>query len=162
MLAVYPATLSSSLEYAGRIYQNADGSFSYTRGLTFSQGDPSIPNRNCRPDYSTPGLAPPGTVAVASYHTHPDQAQPNATSAEFSGSDLVFYTFADKLPGYVAGQNGEGVRQILRFTPGETISQGVSQVVGTISNGSFVPNPAYDPNLKPRTQPPGGDSYEPD
>jgi hypothetical protein len=62
----------------------------------------------------------------------------------------------------VAGQNGEGVRQILRFTPGETISQGVSQVVGTISNGSFVPNPAYDPNLKPRTQPPGGDSYEPD
>jgi len=162
LLAVYPATLSSSLEYAGRIYQNVDGSFSYTRGLTFSQGDPSIPNRNCCPDYSTPGLAPPGTVAVASYHTHPDQAQPKATSAEFSGSDLVFYTFTDKLPGYVAGQNGEGVRQILRFTPGETISQGVSQVVGTISNGSFVPHPAYDPNLKPRTQPPGGDSYEPD
>jgi hypothetical protein len=58
----------------------------------------------------------------------------------------VFYTYTDKLPGYVAGTNAQGVGEIWQFTPGETVSQGKTQVLGTISNGSFVPNPAYDPN----------------
>jgi hypothetical protein len=99
---------------------------------------------------------------VASYHTHPDKEEPRATSAEFSGTDLVFYTFTDKLPGYVAGRNGDGVRQILRFTPGETVRDGVSQVVGTISDRSFIPNPGYDPNRTPNIPSWDGDSYEPE
>jgi hypothetical protein len=144
LLAVYAITRSTNLEYAGRIYQNADGSFSYTQGLTFSQTDPSIPNRNCCSEYSTPGYVPAGTLDVGSYHTHPDIA--GANSAEFSGQDVVFYTYTDKLPGYVAGTNAQGVGEIWQFTPGETVSQGKTQVLGTISNGSFVPNPAYDPN----------------
>lgn len=97
---------------------------------------------------------------MGSYHTHPDS--PEASSAAFSGVDLVFYTYTDKLPGYVAGTNAQGIGEILQFTPGETINQGVTQVLGTISNGSFAPNPAYDPNLKPSTTLPGGDSYDPD
>jgi len=159
LLSVYAMTRSTKLEYAGRIYQNPDGSFSYTQGRTYSQNDPDIPNRNCCPDFSTPGNVPAGTIDVGSYHTHPDSP---GGSAEFSGQDFVFYTYTDKLPGYVAGTNSQGVGEILQFTPGETVSQGITQVVGTISDGSFVPNPAYDPSLKPSQIPPRGDSYDPD
>jgi len=115
LLEVYDITRSTNLEYAGRIYQNSDGTFSYTKGLTVSQGDPSIPNRNCCSSWSTPGPAPVGTNKVASYHTHTDN---RGTSAEFSGTDVVFYTHTDKLPGYMAGTDENGVGKILRFTPG--------------------------------------------
>jgi hypothetical protein len=62
----------------------------------------------------------------------------------------------------VIGTNAQGNGEIRQFTPGDAVSQGITQVLGTISNGSFVPNPAYDPNLKLATTPPGGDSYDPD
>jgi hypothetical protein len=160
LIAVDDLTLSTKLEYAGRIYQKVDGSFSYTRGLNDSQRDPSIPNRNCCPDFSTPGEVPKGTVSMGSYHTHPYTR--GTTNAEFSMLDLSFYTYKDKLPGYLLGTNDQGVGVILKFTPGETVTQGITQILGTISNGSFVPNPAYDPNRKPHVVPPGGDSYDPD
>jgi hypothetical protein len=158
LLAVYAIARSANLEYSGRIYQNADGSFSYTRGLTDSQRDPSIPNRNCCFRSSTPGRVPAGTVDMGSYHTHTD----GGASDEFSVQDVAFYTYTDKLPGYVAGTNAQGIGIILQFTPGETVSQGVTQLMGTISSGRFVLNPAYDPNKKPSRMPPGGDSYDPD
>jgi hypothetical protein len=99
LIAVDDLTQSTKLEYAGRIYQNVDGSFSYTRGLNDSQRDPSIPNRNCCPTFSTPGQVPKGTVAVGSYHTHP--YDPGKTNAEFSPIDFFFYSYDDKLPGYL-------------------------------------------------------------
>jgi hypothetical protein len=58
LLDVYAISRSTNLEYAGRIYQDPNGTFSYTPGLTFSQGDPSIPNRNCCATYSSPGGVP--------------------------------------------------------------------------------------------------------
>ncbi len=103
---------------------------------------------------------PPGTTNIASYHTHTDLA--GSTSAEFSGTDVVFYTHTDKRPGYMAGTDEKGIGKFLRFTPGGTTASGVIQVMGTISNGLFVPNPAYDRNKKPYVTPPGGDSYDPD
>jgi Domain of unknown function (DUF4329) len=160
LLGVYAISRSTNLEYAGRIYQNTDGTFSYTQGLTTSQRDPSLPNRNCCSDSSTPGDAPLGTLNVGSYHTHPDT--PGGSSAGFSGQDVLFYTYMDKRPGYVIGTNKQGIGEIWEFRPGETASEGVSQMLGTISNGSFAPNPNYEPNLKPSTPSPGGDSYDPD
>lgn len=160
LLELYAVTRSTNLEYAGKIYQNSDGTFSYTKGLTFSQGDPSIPNRNCCRDFSTPGPVPQGTTNIASYHTHTDLA--GSTSAEFSATDVVFYTHTDKRPGYMAGTDEKGIGKFLRFTPGGTTASGVIQVMGTISSGLFVPNPAYDPNKKPYVTPPGGDFYDPD
>jgi len=160
LLASYRAAQTANLEYAGRIYQSADGNFSFTQARTLSQLDPSIPNRNCCLGHSSPGDAPQGTVAVGSYHTHP--VVPGFNEAEFSGEDVEFLTDTDKLPGYLAGTNERGDLEILRFTPGETIHDGITQVLGTISKGLFVPDPAYDPTLKPYKPPPGGDSYEPD
>src|SRR5262249_50114671 len=93
LIAVDGLTRSTKLEYAGRIYQKVDGSFSYTRGLNDSQRDPSIPNRNCCPDFSTPGEVPKGTVSMGSYHTHPYAR--GTTNAEFSMIDLSFYTYKD-------------------------------------------------------------------
>jgi hypothetical protein len=159
-MAVDGLTRSTKLEYAGRIYQNGDGSFSYTRGLNDSQRDPSIPNRTCCPTFSTPGEVPKGTVSVGSYHTHP--YDPGKTNAEFSPIDFIFYTYDDKLPGYLLGINDKGASEILKFTPGESVSRGITQILGTISNGSFVLNPSYEPDRKPYVVPPDGDSYDPD
>jgi hypothetical protein len=161
LLEAHSRTRSTGLEYAGRIYQNPDGSYSYTLGRTFSQVDPTIPNRNCCPGFSTPGDVPAGTRDVGSFHTHPDEPARGASSADFSPADVMFYTYTDKRVGYVAGTNEQGIGVILQFTPGETPSQGITQIVGTVVNGSFVPNPAFDPNKKPYTPPPEGDSYDP-
>jgi hypothetical protein len=124
------------------------------------QRDPTIPNRNCCFRSSSPGRVPAGTLDMGSYHTHTDT--PGGSSAEFSVQDFAFYTYTDKRPGYVVGTNAQGIGEIRQFTPGETVSQGVIQLMGTISNGRFVPNPAYDPDKKPSTMLPGGDSYDPD
>jgi hypothetical protein len=69
---------------------------------------------------------------------------------------------AAKHPGYVIGTNAQGVGEILQFTPGDTINQGVTQKLGTISNGRLLPNPAYDPNKRPSVTLPGGDSCDPE
>ena len=96
--------------------------------------------------FPTPGPVPPETTNIASYHTHTDLA--GSTEHEISGTDVI-YTHTDKRPGYMAGTNEKGIGKFLRFTPGGTTASGVIQVMGTISNGLFVPNPAYDRNKKP-------------
>jgi hypothetical protein len=90
---------------------------------------------------------------MGSYHTHP-----NDWSAGFSIADKTFYTEEDKRPGYVAGTNEQGNGEILQYTPGKSIYSGLTQTIGTISGGRFVPNPKFNPNKKPFD----GDSYNPD
>ena len=63
--------------------------------------------------------------------------------------EMFFYTYTDRLQGYVAGTTAEGIGVISKFTPGETTVQGITQTLGTFSGDSFTPNPAYDPNLRP-------------
>jgi hypothetical protein len=156
LLAVYAIARSTHLEYSGRIYQNADGTFSYTQGLTDSQRYPDIPNRNCCPSNASPGNVPEGTLDMGTYHTHPIDRH-----AEFSMLDKSFYTYQDKRPGYLAGTNDQGIGEILQFTPGETVYRGITQTIGTISGGRFIPNPKFNPDKKPRIPPPEGDSCDP-
>jgi hypothetical protein len=79
---VYAISRSTNVDYAGRIYRNADGTFSYTQGMTTAQRHPDIPNRNCCPSSSDLGKIPEGMVDMGSYHTHP-----NDWSAGFSIAD---------------------------------------------------------------------------
>jgi len=150
-LAVYAISRSTHVEYAGRIYQNADGTFSYTQRLTESQRHPDIPNRNCCLSSGDPGKVPEGTVDMGSYHTHH-----NDSSADFSMRDKMFYTDEDRRPGYVAGTNRQGNAEILQYTPGESIYEGLTQTIGTISGGKFIPNPKFNPDKKP----PKNDFYD--
>ena len=154
LLDVYSKSVATHREYAGRIYQNGDGTFSYTPGLTDSQRFPQSnnPNYDCCVSSSSPGNVPAGTQNMGSYHTH-GPYDPGKTNTEFSPLDILFYTYQDKLPGYLAGTNAQGTGVILKFTPGETSGQGLTQTLGSTSNGSFSPNPTYDPNAKPSTTP---------
>jgi len=137
LLLAFALARSAKLEYGGRIYQNADGTFSFTAPQTFSQSDPDIPNRDCCFDIYSLVDAPRGTIAVGSYHTHP--VEPNANQAEFSIDDKNVST-EEKLPAYLAGADQHGVVKILRFTPRDTASSGVTRVLGIIDEyGSFVP-----------------------
>ncbi len=162
LLDVYGRSVATNREYAGRIYRNGDGTFSYTPGLTDSQRFPQSnnPNYDCCASSSSPGNVPAGTQNMGSFHTH-GPYDPGKTNTEFSPPDISFYTYQDKLPGYLAGTNAQGTGVILKFTPGETSGQGLTQTLGSTSNGSFSPNPTYDPNAKPSTTPPGGESYDP-
>jgi Domain of unknown function (DUF4329) len=137
LLLAFALARSAKLEYAGRIYQNADGTFSFTEPETFSQRAADMPNRHCCFADSLTGDAPPGTIAVGSYHTHP--VEPDFDQAEFSMDDKLRYT-KEKLPGYLAGADREGIVKILRFTPGDTTYNGVTRVLGIIAkDGSFIP-----------------------
>jgi hypothetical protein len=137
LLLAFALARSAKLEYAGRIYQNADGTFSFTEPQTFSQRYPDIPNRHCCYDINSPGDAPGGTISVGSYHTHP--VKPNFDQTEFSMDDKLLYT-KEKLPGYLAGADQQGVVKILRFTPRDTTYNGKTRVLGIIDpDGSFIP-----------------------
>jgi hypothetical protein len=61
-------------------------------------------------------------------------------------------------PGYVAGTNRQGDGEILQYTPGKSIYHGITQTIGTIAGGTFIPNPKFNPNKKP----PESDSNNPD
>jgi hypothetical protein len=137
LLLAFALARSAKLEYAGRIYQNADGTFSFTEPQTFSQRAPDMPNRHCCFDINLLGDVPPGTISVGSYHTHP--VKPNEDQTEFSMDDKLVYTH-EKLPGYLAAADQQGVVKILRFTPGDTTYDGKTRVLGIIdAYGSFIP-----------------------
>jgi hypothetical protein len=137
LLLAFALARSAKLEYAGRIYQNADGTFSFTEPQTFSQRAPDMPNRQCCFDINLLGDVPPGTISVGSYHTHP--VEPNNDQTEFSMDDKLVFT-DEKLPGYLAGADQQGVVKILRFTPGDTTYNGRTRVLGIIDKyGSFIP-----------------------
>ena len=75
---------------------------------------------------------------MAGYHTHP--VKPHSDQAEFSVQDKETAGSFDKLPGYLAGADAEGVVKILRFTPRKGTLNGVTEQLGIIDeNGSFIP-----------------------
>jgi RHS repeat-associated protein len=96
--STYDQSMSEGKEYAGRTYQEPDGSYSYT-----------APNAGS-PIKSTPGDCPPGMKCEGIYHTHP--SVPGYDSEHFSPADK---THADVLnePNYVGTANG----RLKKFTP---------------------------------------------
>jgi hypothetical protein len=50
-----------------------------------------------------------------------------------------------------------GNGEILQYTPGKSIYEGVTQTIGTIPGGRFIPNPKFNPNKKR----PEDDTFDP-
>jgi len=90
---INPTSISENLEYAGSIYQNDDGTFSYTNP------EPGIDSESSNPMKSLP---PDGRRATAWYHTHAgyDEAM-GAGNFRFSPNDRAFSN-ATKKPNYMA------------------------------------------------------------
>jgi RHS repeat-associated protein len=78
-------------EYAGRVYQNPDGTYSYT-----------WPNRGAS-DASIPGRWPPNTTNAGDYHTHGSYASPN--DENFSETDMRGNRM-EGVPGYLGTPSG--------------------------------------------------------
>jgi RHS repeat-associated protein len=77
LIDILPTSLQEGVEYAGRIYQNRDGSFSYT-----------VPRKGeNNPPRSYPGSCPWFTKPAGNYHTHPNI--PGYDSEDFSLNDLL-------------------------------------------------------------------------
>jgi RHS repeat-associated protein len=81
-------SIKEGKEYAGRIYKNSDGTYSYTP-----------PNKGGT-DYSFPGNVPPGTKNAGYYHTHGSD-DPRYDNENFSPADKDIADREGK-PGYVA------------------------------------------------------------
>lgn len=79
-------------EYAGRVYQNSDGTYSYTSPNAWTV------------DRSRPGPIPPETTNAGSYHTHGGY-DPKYDSENFSPADIDLYT-REGASGYLGTPNG--------------------------------------------------------
>jgi len=96
------ASQSSGLEMAGTIYQNIDGSYSFTAA-----------NSGTATSVNSSAYMPLGAFAVGAYHTHPDT--PGYATESFSVQDALT---ANKLATYgpytnnTAGYGGPGVNVV--------------------------------------------------
>ncbi len=93
---VNPTSISTSTEYAGMIYQNPDGTFSYTP-----------PNRGSN-DGANPGgpsSCPSGTTPTDYYHTH-GSADPGYDNDNFSNADKDYGNHYN-VDGYLGTPSGD-------------------------------------------------------
>ena len=94
---INPKSVKQHKEYAGMLYKNKDGTFSYTK-----------PNRGTK-DGSSPGgpkSVPKKTTAVAYYHTH-GGTDPGYANEKFSKADKK-YAHKHKIAAYLATPKGKG------------------------------------------------------
>ena len=96
---INPTSIKENTEYAGMIYKNPDGSYSYTS-----------PNRGTTAT-SNPGSCPVGKKRYGSYHTHGAE-DPRYSSDNFSKHDIDTYNSRHE-PGYVGVPTGE----VKKYTP---------------------------------------------
>lgn len=89
---INPKSIAEGREYAGRIYKNPDGTYSYT-----------APNRGTK-DSSNPGSYPPGTTNGGYYHTH-GADDPGYDNENFSSADKTF-SEREGAPGYLGTPKG--------------------------------------------------------
>ena len=85
-------SVKENREYAGRVYQNPDGTYSYT---------PPNPGTN---DSSVAGPVPPGTTNAGDYHTH-GAYDPRYDNEHFSPTDMRGNE-AEGKPGYLGTPEG--------------------------------------------------------
>ena len=90
---INPTSIAQGLEYAGRIYKNPDGTYSYTR-----------PNRGTK-DSSSTGLCPAGTTDAGDCHTH-GANDPEYDNENFSITDKAAND-SGQLPGFLGTPNGD-------------------------------------------------------
>lgn len=79
--AIFPQSEREDYEYAGRIYRNADGTYSYTTPTTEKNSHESDPDNGG----AEGSRIPAGTSNAGIYHTHPKT--PGYASEQFSGGD---------------------------------------------------------------------------
>jgi len=96
---INPTSIRKNVEFAGRIYRNKDGTFSYTS-----------PNEGGE-DWSAPGVCPPKTRNAGYYHTHGANT-PGMVNEYFSPEDRAL---ADKegKPAYL----GTPIGNINKYVP---------------------------------------------
>jgi RHS repeat-associated protein len=102
VLSINPTSIQQGVEYAGRVYKNPDGSYSYTapnRGTVASSSHGSI------------GSLPPGTTNAGLYHTH-GSATPGYDNEHFSPQDRG-NARREHVPSYLATPGGK----VLKFDP---------------------------------------------
>lgn len=101
-------------EYAGRIYQNPDGTYSYTAPRTL---DPPSPI------HSYFGSCPKGTTSAGGYHTHPPYEKYD--SNHFSDKDIS-NADSEQKPSYLGTPSGD----VKKYDPAPAGS-GDTTVIGT-------------------------------
>lgn len=103
ILDINPTSIQQNREYAGQVYQNPDGSYSYT------------PPRPGNENSSNPGPVPPGTTGDGTYHTHGSDADGN-NYEDFSPTDYANMD-SSGLPGWLGTPKGH----IKKYTPWKKI-----------------------------------------
>jgi hypothetical protein len=98
---IYAASIDKNEEFAGNIYQRADGRFAF-----------SPPHSIGSSDVSDPGLSPvpPGSVVVGTYHSHAAGMLP--TDELFSPTDKLKASFGNQ-PSYLLTPSGH----LYKYTP---------------------------------------------
>jgi RHS repeat-associated protein len=90
--AINARSIREDREYAGRICENGDGSYIYTKPIKGTQED------------SDPGDCPDGTTLAGSYHTHGRATSPGDYET-FSGGDITASNI-DNVPEYLGTPSG--------------------------------------------------------
>jgi hypothetical protein len=101
---IYGRSMDSGHEYAGQIYRNPDGTYSFS---------PPVTDRD--PDNSTPSKSPvpPGATVVGTYHSHGAGTVAGYETDElFSPTDKVKATFSHQ-PSYLLTPRGN----LFKYTP---------------------------------------------
>jgi YD repeat-containing protein len=96
---INPTSIAEGYEYAGRIYRNSDGSYSYTE-----------PKRGGKFDADF-GPCLPGRVNAGQYHTH-GRYSPTHRGEVFSNSDMD-WADRERVPGFLGTPSG----RIGKYTP---------------------------------------------
>nr|WP_232063445.1 DUF4329 domain-containing protein [Undibacterium sp. KW1] len=97
-----PRSIEQNREYAGWIYRNPNGTYSYTEGRKY-YGEEGSHNSNPGERHST---------AVAMYHTHGKYIRPS--DEDFSDKDKI-HAYRERVPSYL----GTPLNRIKRYDPAE-------------------------------------------
>lgn len=90
---INPQSIKEGKEYGGKIYENDDGTYSYTP-----------PNPGTK-DSVDPGSVPPGRKDAGTYHTHGSN-DPGYDNENFSQDDIDYFEGSGE-PGYVGTPSGD-------------------------------------------------------
>ena len=112
--AIFPTSERQDYEYAGRIYRNSDGTYSYTTPTTEKNSHESDPDNGG----AEGSRIPTGTTNAGIYHTHPKT--PGYASEQFSGGDGAL-AVREHVPNYM-----------------EAPSRNIYKIDGTHSNNYFT------------------------
>ncbi len=132
---INPTSIHEGREYAGRVYQNSDGTFSYTE-----------PNQGTKAA-SSPGDVPDDTKGVGRYHTH-GKDDPGYDNEHFSGPDRD-NARNEQVDSFLGTPSGS----IQKFTPDKVqnsvVTTGTTATIGNTNDGK-VEKPLPPPTITER------------